>query len=58
MHMSFPQTCKAGLLKAIETMEAIGGSGNSPNVQRALEYANAIGFRKFALSGRDGGNPA
>ncbi len=33
----------------------ISGSGNSPNVIRALEYANSIGCRTIALSGRDGG---
>ena len=34
---------------------AISGSGNSPNVVRALEYANSIGCRTIALTGRDGG---
>ena len=34
---------------------AISGSGNSPNVLRALEYANSIGCRTLALTGRDGG---
>lgn len=34
---------------------AISGSGNSPNVLRAVEYANSIGCRTIALSGRDGG---
>jgi len=34
---------------------AISGSGNSPNVLRAVEYANSIGCRTLALSGRDGG---
>jgi D-sedoheptulose 7-phosphate isomerase len=33
----------------------ISGSGNSPNVLRAMEYANSIGCRTIALSGRDGG---
>jgi D-sedoheptulose 7-phosphate isomerase len=33
----------------------ISGSGNSPNVLRAIEYANSIGCRTLALSGRDGG---
>lgn len=33
----------------------ISGSGNSPNVLRAIEYANSIGCRTIALSGRDGG---
>jgi D-sedoheptulose 7-phosphate isomerase len=34
---------------------AISGSGNSLNVVRAVEYANSIGCRTIALSGRDGG---
>jgi len=34
---------------------AISGSGNSPNVIRAVEYANSIGCRTLALTGRDGG---
>lgn len=33
----------------------ISGSGNSPNVVLALEYANSIGCRTLALTGRDGG---
>jgi D-sedoheptulose 7-phosphate isomerase len=34
---------------------AISGSGNSPNVLRAMEHANAVGCRTIALTGRDGG---
>ena len=34
---------------------AISGSGNSPNVVRALEYAGSIGCDTVALTGRDGG---
>lgn len=34
---------------------AISGSGNSPNVLQAVEYANSIGGRTLALTGRDGG---
>lgn len=34
---------------------AISGSGNSPNVVRAMEYANSIGCHTLALTGRDGG---
>ncbi|MBM3814610.1 MAG: SIS domain-containing protein [Acidimicrobiia bacterium] len=34
---------------------AISGSGNSPNVIHAVEYANSIGCRTLALTGRDGG---
>jgi D-sedoheptulose 7-phosphate isomerase len=33
----------------------LSGSGNSPNVLRAIEYANASGCRTIGLSGRDGG---
>jgi D-sedoheptulose 7-phosphate isomerase len=33
----------------------ISGSGNSPNVLRVIEYANSIGCRTLALTGRDGG---
>jgi D-sedoheptulose 7-phosphate isomerase len=33
----------------------ISGSGNSPNVLRAIEYANSVGCRTLALTGRDGG---
>jgi D-sedoheptulose 7-phosphate isomerase len=38
-----------------DVLIAISGSGNSPNVLRALEYANSIGCHTIALSGRDGG---
>ena len=34
---------------------AISGSGNSPNVLCAMEYANSIGCQTIALTGRDGG---
>jgi D-sedoheptulose 7-phosphate isomerase len=34
---------------------AISASGNSLNVIRAMEYANSIGCRTIALTGRDGG---
>jgi D-sedoheptulose 7-phosphate isomerase len=34
---------------------AVSGSGNSPNVLRAVEYGNSIGCRTIALTGRDGG---
>lgn len=33
----------------------ISSSGNSRNVVRAIEYANSIGCRTLALTGRDGG---
>src|SRR5690242_1237209 len=34
---------------------AISGSGNSPNVVAAMEYANKVGCKTIALTGRDGG---
>jgi D-sedoheptulose 7-phosphate isomerase len=34
---------------------AISGSGNSPSVVEAMDYANSIGCRTIALTGRDGG---
>lgn len=34
---------------------AISGSGNSPNVVRAMEFATTLGCRTLALTGRDGG---
>jgi D-sedoheptulose 7-phosphate isomerase len=34
---------------------AFSGSGNSPNVLRAIEYGNSIGCRTIALTGREGG---
>jgi len=33
----------------------ISGSGNSPNVLRAIEFANSMGCRTLGLTGRDGG---
>ncbi|MBM3786041.1 MAG: SIS domain-containing protein [Acidobacteria bacterium] len=34
---------------------AISGSGNSPNVVKGMETANAIGCETIAFTGRDGG---
>lgn len=34
---------------------AISGSGNSPNVLQATEWANANGLKTIGLTGRDGG---
>ena len=41
--------------EAGDVLIAISGSGNSPNVLCAVEYAKSIGCRTIALSGRDGG---
>jgi D-sedoheptulose 7-phosphate isomerase len=38
-----------------DVVMCISGSGNSPNVLRAVEYANSIGCKTLALTGRDGG---
>jgi len=44
--------------QAGDLVMCISGSGNSPNVLRAMEYANSIGCRTIALTGRDGGKLA
>lgn len=41
--------------QAGDLVMGISGSGNSPNVLRAMEYANSIGCKTIALTGRDGG---
>jgi D-sedoheptulose 7-phosphate isomerase len=41
-----------------DVLIAVSGSGNSPNVLRAVEYANSIGCRTIGLCGRDGGELA
>ena len=41
-----------------DVVMGISGSGNSPNVLRAMEYANSIGCKTVALTGRDGGKLA
>src|ERR1035438_4683434 len=38
-----------------DVVMAISGSGNSPNVLRAVEYGTSIGCHTIALTGRDGG---
>ncbi|HLH04852.1 MAG TPA: SIS domain-containing protein [Bryobacteraceae bacterium] len=38
-----------------DVLIAISGSGNSPNVVSAVEYANRAGCKTIALTGRDGG---
>ncbi len=38
-----------------DVVMGVSGSGNSPNVLRAVEYANALGCRTLGLTGRDGG---
>ncbi len=41
-----------------DVVMALSGSGNSPNVIRAIEQANSIGCYTIGLSGRDGGQLA
>jgi D-sedoheptulose 7-phosphate isomerase len=41
-----------------DVVVAISGSGNSPNVIRAVEYANSAGCTTIGLTGRDGGRLA
>jgi len=43
------------LAAAGDVLVAISGSGNSPNVLRAVEYANSIGCQTIGICGRDGG---
>jgi D-sedoheptulose 7-phosphate isomerase len=38
-----------------DVVVAFSGSGNSPNVLRAIEYANSAGCLTIAFTGRDGG---
>ena len=41
-----------------DVVMAFSGSGNSPNVVRAVEFANSIGCQTIAFTGRDGGKLA
>ena len=41
--------------RAGDVVLAISGSGNSPNVLRAVEWAHANGLKSFGLTGYDGG---
>lgn len=43
------------LLREGDVVVGISASGNSPNIVRALEYANARGARTVAVTGFDGG---
>lgn len=38
-----------------DVLIAISGSGNSPNVLRAVEWANENGMKTIGMTGRDGG---
>lgn len=41
--------------QAGDVLIAISGSGNSPNVLRAVEYARSIGMKTIGITGYDGG---
>jgi D-sedoheptulose 7-phosphate isomerase len=42
-------------VKPGDLVMALSGSGNSPSVLKAIEYANVAGCKTIALTGRDGG---
>ena len=46
------------LMREGDTLVALSGSGNSPNVVAAIEYANAAGARTIGLCGSPGGKLA
>ena len=41
--------------RAGDLLVAISGSGNSPNILRAVEYARSIGMKTIGVTGFDGG---
>lgn len=41
--------------QAGDVLIALSGSGNSPNIMRAIEQAKAIGVKSYAVLGYDGG---
>ncbi len=43
------------LAQSGDLLVAISGSGNSPNVLRAVEYAGSIGMKTIGVTGFDGG---
>ena len=43
------------LARSGDLLVAISGSGNSPNVLRAVEYARSIGMKTIGVTGFDGG---
>ncbi len=45
----------ASLAEPGDVIIALSGSGNSPNVLRAMETAGALGLTRIGLTGRDGG---
>ena len=51
----FCEALKKDSLKSDDIVIGLSGSGNSPNILKALSYAVAIGAETFAIGGRDGG---
>lgn len=51
----FSEALKKDGLNSNDIVIGLSGSGNSPNVIKALSYAVAVGAETFALGGRDGG---
>ncbi len=51
----FCEALKKDELTSADIVVGLSGSGNSPNVLKALSYAVAIGAETFAVGGRDGG---
>ena len=45
----------ASLAEPGDVLIALSGSGNSPNVLRAMDIAQEMGITRIALTGRDGG---
>jgi D-sedoheptulose 7-phosphate isomerase len=45
----------ASLAEPGDVIIALSGSGNSPNVLRAMDTAKALGITRIGLTGRDGG---
>jgi D-sedoheptulose 7-phosphate isomerase len=43
------------VLDAGDVLIALSGSGNSPNIVKALEMGNALGMKTFAILGYSGG---
>jgi D-sedoheptulose 7-phosphate isomerase len=53
-HAAMPETLR-NFAAPGDLLVAISGSGNSPNLVRAMEFAKANQLKTIALTGRDGG---
>jgi len=54
----FEKTLSEQELNSNDFLITISGSGNSPNILKAIEYAKTVNTQVFALGGRDGGKMA